>query len=481
MFGDRIFVIISYGFMADDNQYSTSIFIFRRDLRLEDNRGLLAACKHSKSVIPVFIFDPRQANPDQNDYYSQNAFRFMCDSLLEVDTHLKNRGSRLHVLSGEAHEEVKNILAETSIQAVYVNADYTPFSIHRDQQIRDVCAEAGVEFKSFTDVCLNEPGDVLTNAGSPYKVFTPFKNKAMKSTPEKPRANNCDNFGIFRDKRISGADVIKDRRPAGGEKIFQSGGRKKATDTLNRLKKFGTYDEDRNTPAIEGTTGLSAHLKFGTISPREFYWSVRSEFDKSHGLINEIYWRDFYLHVTYHFPEVIEKSANFSDQFEDLDWKNDESEFTAWKAGETGFPFVDAGMRQLKKSGWMHNRVRMATASFLTKDLWIDWRWGEKHFAKHLVDYDPSSNNGGWQWAASTGADAQPYFRIFNPWTQGQDHDPNAEYIKEWVPELRDVSAERIHKIEDEGVPEEVDYPEAMVDHNERYHKTKDWLKQAKK
>lgn len=461
------------------NTKDTAVFIFRRDLRLEDNTGLLAACDTYDQVIPIFCFDPRQADKDGNDYYSENAFRFMCDSLLDLCEHLRKRDSKLHVFSGRPDTLIETMVDKQQIDAVHCNADYTPFSKKRDSQMEKVCQQHDLEFAAFPDVTLTEPGSVLTNNGDPYKVYTPFAKKARQQTVDKPRRNNYDNMIRVSADYLGDREAIQSRRPDGGEGVKQSGGRKRATKKLRKLEQHANYDEDREVPSIEGTTRLSAHLKFGTISPREFYWSVREALGKDHGLITEIYWRDFYQHVIYHYPEVLGES--FNDQFDGLNWRHDEDDFQRWQDGETGFPIVDAGMRELKQTGWMHNRVRMIVASFLTKDLQIDWRWGEKHFAQHLVDYDPASNNGGWQWAASTGADAQPYFRIFNPWTQGEDYDPECEYIKEYVPELSSVEPSRIHAIEDKGVPDEVDYPDPIVNHNEMYHETKSWFKKHKK
>jgi deoxyribodipyrimidine photo-lyase len=457
----------------------TALFIFRRDLRLEDNTGLLTACQTHDAVIPLFCFDPRQADKESNEYFSQNAFRFMCDSLLELDQHLKNRDSKLHIISESPQDALKKLCADKGISAVYCNADYTPFSRKRDKQIKDVCQTHEIAFHRLHDLCITKPGSVLTNQGDPYRVYTPFADKARTQSVDKPRRNNFRNFGRIRANYIQGKQAIEDYRPEGGGKIVQQGGRANATEKLRRIAQHEDYEEDREVPAIEGTTRLSAHLKFGTISVREMYWTVRDALGVDHGLITELYWRDFYQHVLYHYPDVL--GEPFNDQFEDLNWRHDTDDFQRWQEGKTGFPIVDAGMRELRTVGWMHNRVRMIVASFLTKDLQIDWRWGEKHFAQNLVDYDPASNNGGWQWAASTGADAQPYFRIFNPWTQGEDYDPDCEYIKEYVPELRDVDPESIHGIEDNGVPEDVDYPAPMVNHNKMYHETKDWFKKHKK
>lgn len=463
---------------STDAQFDRSVFLFRRDLRLEDNTGLLAACEKSSEVIPLFCFDPRQADEQHNEYFSENAFRFMCDSLLSLDGRLKSRGSKLHIGKDKPHKLLPALIKARSIDAVFVNADYSPFSQKRDEKIADACAANDTDFHTHHDITLTQPGEVLTGSDSPYKVFTPFFEKARTQDVATPRRNNFSNFIRIRHPKLHTPTAIADMRPDGGDEIVQSGGRRNATGKLQRIGRLNNYENSREIPAEDGTSRLSAHLKFGTISPREFYWTVCDELGKDHGLIQELYWRDFYMHVLYHFPHVL--GEPFNDDYENLPWRHDEEEFDRWKEGRTGFPIVDAGMRQLKQTGWMHNRVRMIVASFLTKDLRIDWRWGEKHFAQHLVDYDPASNNGGWQWAAGTGADAQPYFRIFNPWTQARDYDPECEYIKKYVPALRAVDPERIHAIEDEGVPDGIDYPAPMVDHNEMYHKTKEWFQKHK-
>ena len=247
------------------------------------------------------------------------------------------------------------------------------------------------------------------------------------------------------------------------DEIFARGGRKNAQKVLNRLADFNDYDTDRDIPAKEATTGLSAHNKFGTVSIREVYHAVTDALGSSHTIIRELYWRDFFSHVAFHFPHIFGHA--FHKKYEQLEWENSRKKFKVWCDGKTGFPIVDAGMRQLNVTGFMHNRVRMIVASFLVKDLHIDWRWGEKYFAQNLVDYDPAVNNGNWQWAASTGCDAQPYFRIFNPWIQGKKFDLDCIYIKKWVPELRKYSAKDIHRLEKGGALD--GYPEAIVDHSE--------------
>lgn len=459
-------------------RYNRSLFIFRRDLRLEDNTGLLAACDQSQEVIPVLIFDPRQADEANNEYFSQNAFRFMCDSLLELDEHLKNRSSKLHVLEGEPSHVLPEIIKENDIDAVFLNRDYTPFAKERDEELHNVCERAETNVQFAHDLYLTVPGEILTNDGGPYKVFTPFEKKAREQDVSKPHQNNYSNMIRIRGDKVSGIEKVEEYHPGKNEQIVQQGGRGNALQTLRNLERFSNYESDRDTPSKKGTTRMSAHLKFGTVSVREVYWAIRDALGGSTQLVSELYWRDFYGHVLYHFPEVL--GENYLDKYKDgIDWENDKGQFEAWKEGETGFPIVDAGMRELQNTGWMHNRVRMIVASFLTKDLRIDWRWGEKWFAQNLVDYDVASNNGGWQWAAGTGTDAQPYFRIFNPWSQGEKHDPNCEYIKKWVPELEGVEAKRIHKIGDKGVPDGVEYPEPIVDHSEAREKTLAMYKRA--
>ncbi|MEZ5334801.1 MAG: deoxyribodipyrimidine photo-lyase [Methanolobus sp.] len=233
---------------------------------------------------------------------------------------------------------------------------------------------------------------------------------------------------------------------------------------------FANYDNERDYPSIKGTTGLSAHNKLGTISIREFYHYVRNELDEGHTLINELHWRDFFTHLAVAYPYVFNHA--FKKKFDELSWLNDKELFDAWCNGKTGFPIVDAGMRELNTTGYMHNRVRMIVASFLVKDLHIEWKWGERYFASKLVDYDPCVNNGNWQWAASTGADSQPYFRIFNPWTQQKKFDPDCIYIKEWIPEFADISSKAIHSLEKSQQLPGVEYPQALINHKEEREKT---------
>ncbi|MDH3637693.1 MAG: DNA photolyase family protein [Gammaproteobacteria bacterium] len=455
-----------------DRIYRTSIFIFRRDLRLEDNRGLLRALEESERVVPLFIFDPRQIDAAKNGYFSHNSFQFMIESLEELDQALKNRGSQLQFGHGTAAEVLEDLLSSGRFQAVYFNADYTPFAKKRDRALKSVCDKKGVAFHTTHDALLARPQDVQTGDGQPYKVYTAFMKKARASTNvPKPRANNFSTFYTSRIGDLQGISLFDELMPvAERRKLAQRGGRSQALQRARSFE-FSRYGDDRNRPDVDGTSKLSAHLKFGTVSVRELYRQVVDSVgeEKARTYTNELYWRDFYAHLLYWYPELLgnamQEKYRTKSGGSTLEWSRSKTDFEKWCQGLTGFPIVDAGMRQLNATGWMHNRVRMIVGSFLTKDLHIDWRWGEKYFAQNLVDYDPASNNGGWQWVASTGADAQPYFRIFNPWSQQQKFDPDCQYIKRYVSELYDLSPAEIHAFEKHGVPEGVDYPDPIIDH----------------
>lgn len=438
------------------------LFIFRRDLRLDDNTALLAASQEQAEVIPCFICDPRQLN--DNPYRSDNAVRFMRESLNDLRDAISQRCGQLNFLEGKSDQVVRQILSSEKIHAVYVNNDYTPFSRQRDEAIKSVCLEHGVGFHSSDDALLNPPDAVSKNDGGVYTVYTPYRNKARTISVKAPR---CDLEVNFFNGLVKGAsqDILLFITSDANSQVTIQGGRVQALKILKGMTKYKNYEVERNLPAVKGTTGLSAHLKFGTVSVREVYHSVKNTLGEDHILINELYWRDFFTQVGYHYPHVLGDA--FQDKYQMIAWSTNEDDFTAWCEGRTGFPIVDAGMRELNATGFMHNRARMITASFLVKDLHIDWRMGEKYFAQRLIDYDPLVNNGNWQWASSTGCDAQPYFRIFNPWRQQEKFDTDAVYIKKWVSELRGLSARQIHALgsDSESLLETVDYPWPMRDH----------------
>lgn len=442
--------------------YNKTLFLFHRDLRLHDNTGLLHACTMSESVIPCFIFTPTQIGQG-NAYRSDNAIQFMIESLQDLEQQLEKKGGKLYLFEGETEAIIEKLIKAEKIDAVFSNKDYTPFAQKRDKEVEKVCTKNSIDLHTFDDVLLNEPGKVLTGSDEPYKVFTPFWKRSVQFPVAKDQACNHKNFYTKSIKLAENENIYKKVLKKENPNLYVHGGRKNALKIVESLKNFKTYEQTRDTPSID-TTLLSAHNKFGTLSIRELYWHMRESLGQvgPSGLIRQLYWRDFYYHIAYFFPQVFGHA--FQEKYDDLTWSLSKKNFESWCNGMTGFPIVDAGMRQLNTTGFMHNRVRMIVASFLVKDLHINWLWGEKYFAQKLIDYDPCVNNGNWQWAASTGCDAQPYFRIFNPWLQQKKFDPECTYIKEWIPELKKVSNKVIHNWEKEDSPK-LNYPRPMVNH----------------
>lgn len=421
--------------------YARSLFIFRRDLRLDDNTALIRAMKVSRQVITAFIFDPRQCEP--HDYFSPNAFEFLQQSLADLQRGLVNKGGRLNLYYGLAEDVVPDLVTEHKIEAVFWNRDYTPFSSRRDAALRQRLGECGCVCEELHDALLSPPGSVYKDAGGPYTVFTPFYRKALSQPAPLPVASFPEGMfwgGVLQSRHsFREGQLGKSRNP----QLAFSGGRDQAIKILGSLLRLKNYSSCRDIPALAATSGLSAHLKFGTLSVREAHAAISRVLGGDHPLIRQLYWRDFFTHIAWHFPHVF--TGAFYPEYDAIHWENREDFFLAWCEGRTGFPLVDAGMRELNTTGFMHNRCRMVTASFLVKDLHIDWRKGERYFASRLLDYDPALNNGNWQWAASTGCDHQPYFRIFNPWLQQTRFDPEAKYIKKWLPELGNLAPVDIH------------------------------------
>jgi deoxyribodipyrimidine photo-lyase len=415
--------------------HTLSLFIFRRDLRLEDNIGLIEALKGSKQVIPCFILNPEQLT--RNPYRSDRCVTFMMEALGDLNRALKGK---LYIFEGKPSAVVANCLQKLPIDAVYMNRDYTPYSIKRDKQIKAACKKAGVPLHLFDDALLNPPEDVLKNDGKPYTMFTPFFNKASQIAVQKPQPNRHTNY--FRGK-IPFSKTVKASKTSKREAC-----KKLLHAPLTRYP--------------ENTTHLSPYLKFTIYSPREIYWKLAELHSKHHPVIRQLYWRDFFTSIAAFFPHVFRGA--FHKKYNRLWWNKNRALFKRWCDGKTGFPIVDAAMRELTQTGSLSNRHRMIVASFLIKDLHIDWRLGEKYFAQQLIDYDPSLNNGNWQWVASTGADAQPYFRIFNPWTQQKKFDPSCTYIKKWLPELASLSPATIHTWHKTHSPK-ISYPAPIVDH----------------
>ncbi len=447
--------------------------MFRRDLRIEDNTGLRTALEQSEKVIACFLITPEQVS-DLNPYRSVHAIQFMVESLKELAASLDEHGGKLYLFHEHPIDAVKRLIIDEKITAVFVNKDYTPYSRNRDAAIAQLCNSYGVNFTCMPDVLLVEPEDGLTDQGTPYKVFTPFYRKNKQQPIAKPiyhRRANYATHSIGHEKKLSFLDTLYPK----AVDLYSHGGRSVGKKVLDGLATFENYNTIRN-DLSEHTTGLSAHNKFGTVSIREVAYAMLEKVGPENGLLRQLYWRDFFYHVAWHYPYVFGKP--FQEKYDNLEWRTSKKDFERWCTGTTGFPIIDAGMRQMNATGYMHNRARLIVGSFLTKDLHLSWLWGEQYFAQTLADYDPCVNNGNWQWVASTGCDSQPYFRIFNPWLQQKQYDPQCTYIKSWVPELKETDCITIHNWFKQTRARN-DYPLPMVDHKEQAAKAKELYKKA--
>lgn len=446
--------------------YQKSIFIFRRDFRIQDNLGLIQALKQSEQVIPIFILTPEQLTK-KNTYKSDNSVQFMFESLDELDQQLKKAKSKLfYFYASPANALEKIIKSDLDIEAVFVNQDYTPYSKKRDTELEKVCQKNDLDFISTEDLLLNPVGSITTEENEKiYSKFTPYYNKAKSKKVPNPIPNRAKNYVS---SRYSPPDQFKGKLSKfykSNSDLWRSGGRSNGLKILKTITKHKQYNSKRNCLNYE-TTNLSAYIKFGCVSIRECYHTFRQKLGTRNDLIKQLYWRDFYHNITYGYPHVI--GGPMKEKYKKLKWNKNISQFNKWKQGKTGYPIVDAAMRSMNQTGFMHNRARMIVSSFLIKILLMDWKKGEKYFAQTLYDYDVSNNNGGWQWSASTGADSQPYFRIFNPWLQSEKFDPEATYIKKWLPELKDVPAKHLHQWDDHyDQYQEIDYPAPIVDYKE--------------
>ncbi len=459
------------------------LFIFRRDLRIKDNLALNEAIKYSKEnnceLILAFTFTKIQIK--SNEYFSHNAFRFMIESLIEL-----NESSLQGKLSFFEKETFYKDIA--NIKAIFYNKDYTPYARKRDAQIVRYCKSKNIHCCTKQDYTLHKINTILNGKGDPYRVFTHFYKNAIKNFKIIEEVNNSDNFlenvvkkgTIKQFNKTSYFKLAFDKNKTIANEVIGKGGRNNGLKILELVSsgKFKKYKTTRDEPSHKNsTTLLSAFLKFGCIGIREAFRVVEQKHGIEHDLIKQFYWKDFYANITYNFSQVLEgmvdansSNKSFDTKFDKIKWKNNEDYFTKWCKGETGFPIVDAGMRQLNETGYMHNRLRMITASFLIKDLHIDWKKGEKYFASKLIDYDPASNNGGWQWVNGSGTDAAPYFRIFNPWTQQKKFDPNCLYIRKWIHELKDVTNSDIHDWQNKHkeYTKETEYFAPIVEHDKQ-------------
>lgn len=415
---------------------SSLFFWFRRDLRLGDNHGLFQALRSGKPVRPIFIFDP-----DILDKLSDKRdarVSFIYEQLKKMQESIAQHGGNLEVYYGKPASVWAELLSDSSVDGIYSNEDYEPYAINRDQEIVNICSEQNKEFQQFKDQVIFAKDEVVKDDGSPYTVYTPYMKKWKKHLIEHPiQQFPSEKYLDLFCSTSSPKWVTLEEMGFSAPKISFP----KKSITQGRIS---AYEEKRDVPSIVGTSRLSIHFRFGTISIREKFLKGVTLSEK---WINELIWRDFYMQILYHFPYVV--NGSFRKIYDQIPWRNNTEDFERWKSGTTGYPMVDAGMRELNQSGFMHNRVRMVVASFLTKHLLIDWRWGEAYFAEKLLDFELASNNGGWQWAAGSGVDAAPYFRVFNPESQQKKFDPKFEYIKQWVPEF--------------GTS---DYPEPIVEHS---------------
>lgn len=399
-----------------------NIFWFRRDLRLQDNAGLFHALNAGLRVVPVFIFDKDILC---NLHAKDLRVDFIHQVLSGLQSQFASYNSSLTVLHDEPIQAFKHLVKQYAVQNVFANHDYEAYAQRRDTQIADFLGTQGIDFLTFKDQVIFEKNEIVKGDGSPYTVFTPYA-KTWKKELEKQNLPSFPSEKLLHKLLPKVSAVLPSLTELGFEKTSMVFHEPKINEEI-----VEHYHKTRDIPGLEGTSKMSVHLRFGTISIRKL---VSLALLKNEKFLNELIWRDFYQCILWHFPYVINRS--FKVRYDNILWRNSEEDFLKWCTGQTGYPIVDAGMRELNATGWMHNRVRMVVASFLSKHLLIDWRWGEAYFAEKLLDFDLASNNGGWQWAAGCGVDAAPYFRIFNPSTQTKKFDPDFRYIRRWVPEL---------------------------------------------
>ncbi len=422
-----------------------NIFWFRRDLRLNDNAGLYHALKSGKEVQPIFIFDKNIL--DKLSDKKDARVSFIHSTIMQLRQALQNLGSDLWIYYGKPESIFMALLTKEKIEAVYTNRDYESYALSRDRKIKELCISKQVDFLTFKDQVIFESDEVLKKDQTPYTVFTPYKRRWLEKLETKKWANQSYYFTSYPTEKYF--DKLSTFRKSKTQTVnleelnFEPNLDQSIPSKSVARKIIKNYQEHRDFPALNGTSRLGIHFRFGTISIREKALHASALSDT---YLSELIWRDFYSQILTHFPHV--EANAFRAKYEAVEWRNNEKEFQLWCEGRTGYPMVDAGMRELNTTGHMHNRVRMVVASFLTKHLLIDWRWGEAYFAEKLLDFDLASNNGGWQWAAGCGTDAAPYFRIFNPTSQLEKFDKERKYVKQWVTEWGTA-----------------DYPEPIVDH----------------
>ncbi|MGC1307165.1 MAG: FAD-binding domain-containing protein [Phormidesmis sp.] len=472
------------------------LFWHRRDLRIRDNIGLMAARDRTPKVIGLFCLDPGILDGDD---IAPARVTYMIGSLAELQKSYKSAGSELLILKGEPKKAIPKLASALGAVAVYWNRDVEPYARQRDSEVAKALKEQDIErCTQFWDQLLHDPDSIRTGSDKPYKVYTPFWRNWIKHQKDQPYEKLADVTGLSPQEKSTANDAGNVELPSAAELGYEwenelllapgeAAALKKLEEFCDGQRAIAEYNDQRDFPAIPGTSTLSAALKFGTIGIRTVWQAAdeaysRARSDETHENIRtwqqELAWREFYQGVMYFFPELAE--GPYRDPLKDFPWDNDDDKFQAWCDGQTGYPIVDAAMRQLNTTGWMHNRCRMIVASFLTKDLIVDWRWGEKYFLQKLYDGDLSANNGGWQWSASSGMDPKP-LRIFNPASQAKKYDPDAEYIREWVPEIRHLETQMLitGEIPDEEL-EGTGYPARIVEHKEQQAIFKERYKEQK-
>lgn len=451
------------------------LFIFHRDLRIIDNRTLLELNNKCDEIIPVFIFSPLQVT-NQNNFKSDNAIQFMIESLYDLHESIKTKDGKLIICYGKSEIELNKLIKDLDIDIVGSNFDITPFAIKRENDYIKVCEKYKIEFISYNDYYLYEPGTIkVSSTGKAYTKYTPFYNKTKNIEILSSKKYKKINFFKGNYKSNYSLDKAQKELITYNNNLLVEGTRANALQILSNINNFKSYDKERDYFNYN-TTQLSAFIKFGNVSVRE----VAEKFSKNEALFKQLVWREFYAQILFDYPQVL--NGALKEKYDNINWKWNKNYFNQWCQGETGFPIVDACMRELNYSGYMHNRGRLIVACFLIKTLLINWQKGEEYFATKLTDYDPASNNGNWQWVASTGADSQPYFRIFNPWTQQKDYDPDCIFIKYWIPELKNVPPKDIHKWNEKYekyIKEGIDYFKPIVDYKERREDALEMYKKA--
>jgi len=451
-----------------NKKYNNSLVWFRRDLRDYDHAALSYALQESNQVFCIFIFDKEILSALKHK--EDRRVEFIWESVRELKESLVKKNSDLIVTYDYASNAVSRVIDEFKIEAIFINRDYEPKAIQRDEAIKKIAIEKNVIFYDFKDQVVFERNEILTALEKPYTVFTPYKNNYLKKLNQTilPRFDiepHIKNFAQFK------SDFLPTLKDMGFQKTNlhkikihtgMAGGKLLVEDFKVRM---ALYKKTRDFPAVKGVSYLSVHLRFGTLSIRQlFRLALESANEGNKAWLNELIWREFYFQILFHRPDLGLGRA-YKKEYELIPFENNPNYYKAWTEGRTGYPIVDAGMRQLNQTGFMHNRLRMITASFLVKDLLVDWRWGEAYFAEKLIDFDLSANNGGWQWAASTGCDAQPWFRIFNPVTQSLRFDPQGKFIKKYIPELSDFKENEIHAPWLCHNIYKINYPQPIIDH----------------